>query len=166
MAAMNEAIKLYQQGMGRVNITQNSGQSTIQNSGQNMKPNINPYQQYQQNTVNTSTPQELTLMLYNGLVRFLKLAHQGIEENNIEKSNSYLIRSQDIVTEFMCTLDMQYEVSNGMYLLYDYMNRRLIEANIKKDKAIVEEIIGFAEELRDTWAQAMKLTKQQLANSK
>jgi hypothetical protein len=66
--------------------------------------NRNPYQQYQQSTVNTSTPQELTLMLYNGLVRFLKLAQQGIEEKNIEKANNNLIRSQSIVNEFICNV--------------------------------------------------------------
>jgi flagellar secretion chaperone FliS len=126
--------------------------------------NRNPYQQYQQSTVNTSTPQELTLMLYNGLVRFLKLAQQGIEEKNIEKANNNLIRSQSIVNEFICSLDTQYEVSNGLYAMYDYMNRRLIEANVKKDNSIVEEVIGYAEELRDTWAQAMKLAKQQVVN--
>lgn len=123
--------------------------------------NRNPYQQYQQNTINTSTPQELTLMLYNGLVRFLKLAQQGIEEKNIEKANNNIIKAENIITEFMCTLDMQYEVSKSLFTLYEYMNRRLLEANIKKDKAIVEEITGYAEELRDTWAQAMKLAKQQ-----
>ncbi|HYE08649.1 MAG TPA: flagellar export chaperone FliS [Patescibacteria group bacterium] len=126
--------------------------------------NNNAYKQYQQNSINTATPQELTLMLYNGLVKFLKLAELGIEEKNIEKANNNIIRSQDIITEFMCTLDMQYEVSKGLSALYEYMNRRLIEANIKKDKAIVEEIIGYAEELRDTWAQAMKLVKQQVVN--
>lgn len=123
--------------------------------------NRNPYQQYQQNAVNTSTPQELTFMLYNGLVRFLKTAQQGIEEKEIEKVNSFIIKSQSIITEFMYTLDMQYEISHNLYALYEYMNRRLVEANIKKDKAIVEEVIGYAEELRDTWAQAMKLAKQQ-----
>lgn len=124
----------------------------------------NPYQQYQQNTVNTSSPQELTLMLYNGLVRFLKTAHKGIEEKDMEKASSFIIRSQDIIMEFMSTLDMQYELSNGLFSLYDYMHRRLIEANIRKDKAIVEEITGYAEELRDTWVQAMKLAKQQTVN--
>ncbi|MFZ5354304.1 MAG: flagellar export chaperone FliS [Bacillota bacterium] len=129
-----------------------------------MTPNANPYQQYQQNTVYTATPQELTLMLYNGLVKFIKLAIQGIEEKNIEKANNNIIRAQDIVTEFMCTLDMQYEISNSLMALYDYMNRRLIEANLKKDKAVAEEVLGFAEELRDTWAQAMKIVKQQAVN--
>jgi flagellar protein FliS len=121
----------------------------------------NQYQQYQQNVVNTSTPQELTLMLYNGLVKFLKLASQAIDEKDISKANSNILRAQDIITEFMCTLDMRYEVSKGLMSLYEYMNRRLLEANLKKDKKAVDEVVGYAEELRDTWAQAMKLAKQQ-----
>lgn len=119
----------------------------------------NPYQQYKKNVVNTSTPQELTLMLYNGLVKFLKLAVQSIEENNNEKSNNNIGRAQDILEEFMSTLNMDYDISNNLYSLYDFMYWRLVDANIKKDKAIVEEIIVFAEELRDTWGKAMKLAK-------
>lgn len=119
----------------------------------------NPYQQYQQNSVNTASPQELTLMLYNGLVKFLKMSAQGIEDKEIEKAHNYIIRSQDIIVEFMSTLDMQYDVSKNLMALYDYMNKRLIEANMKKDKSILEEIIGLAEDLRDTWVQAMKIVK-------
>jgi flagellar protein FliS len=103
-------------------------------------------------------------MLYNGLIKFLKLAQEGISENNIEKANNNIQKSQNIIMEFACTLDMQYEVSDGLMALYDYMNWRLIEANIHKDNSIVEEIIGHAEELRDTWVQAMKLAKQQAVN--
>jgi len=161
MAEMSEAIRHYQQGMGRINAMPGSIFNQKQNINITARQNSNPYQQYQQNTVNTSTPQELTLMLYNGLVRFLKFAHQGIEEKNIEKANNYIIRSQAIIMEFISTLDMQYEVSEGLCSLYEYMNRQLIEANIKKDKAIVEEVLGYAEGLRDTWEQAMKLIKQQ-----
>ena len=100
-------------------------------------------------------------MLYNGLVRFLKLAYQGIEEKNIEKANNNIIKSQNILIEFMSTLDMQYEISEELFLLYEYMNRRLIEANFRKDLTIIEEVTGYAEELRDTWEKAMKLAKQQ-----
>lgn len=124
----------------------------------------NAFQQYQNSMVNTASPQELTLMLYNGLVKFLNLAKLGIEEKSIEKTSNYLIRSQDIIHEFMNTLDMSYEVSKGLMALYDYLNIRLIEANIKKDKSIIEEVIMFAEQLRDTWMQAMKLAKQQNSN--
>ena len=125
----------------------------------------NPYKQYQQSVVNTSTPQELTLMLYNGLIKFLKLSAQSIEEKNTEKSNYNIGRAQDILEEFMSTLNMDYDISNNLYSLYDFMYWRLVDANIKKDKTMVEDVIGFAEELRDTWAQAMKLAKgQQVVN--
>lgn len=125
----------------------------------------NPYKQYQQSVVNTSTPQELTFMLYNGLIKFLKLTAQSIEEKSTEKSNYNIGRAQDILEEFMSTLNMDYDISNNLYSLYDFMYWRLVDANIKKDKTMVEEVIVFAEELRDTWAQAMKLAKgQQVVN--
>lgn len=119
----------------------------------------NPYQQYRKNVINTSTPQELTLMLYNGLIKHLKLAIQALEEKNAEGTNNNLVRSQAILEEFMGALNMNYEVSNNLYALYDYMYWRIVDANIKKDKEIVEEVVGFAEDLRDTWNQAMKLAK-------
>lgn len=125
-----------------------------------MTPNTG-INQYQKNAINTASPQELTLMLYNGLVRFIKMSSQNIDEKNIEGANNYNVRAQDILSEFMMTLDMRYEVSNNLMSLYDYMKRRLIEANIKKDKEVLLEVQGFAEELRDTWAQAMKIAKQQ-----
>lgn len=121
----------------------------------------NAYQQYQHNAIYTASPQELTLMLYNGLIKFINLSIQAVEEKSIEKANNNIIRAQDILVEFMSSLDMDYEVSKGLMSLYDYMYRRLIDANLYKDKAILEEVLGFAEELRDTWAQAMKLAKQQ-----
>jgi len=119
----------------------------------------NPYQQYQQNVVNTSTPQELVLMLYNGLIKFLNLGVQAIENKELENAHNNIIKAQSIIEEFMATLDMNYDISKNLYSLYDYMHRRLIDANIRKDKEILEEVLGFARELRDTWAQAMKLAK-------
>lgn len=119
----------------------------------------NPYQQYQQSVINTSTPQELTLMLYNGLVKFLNLGIQAIDEKNMENAHNNILKAQRIIEEFMSTLNMDYDISKNLYSLYEYMNRRLIDANIKKDKEITEEVLGFAKELRDTWAQAMKLAK-------
>ena len=161
MTEMSQAIRSYQMGMGRICARPRNAISPKPCADNSFRQNSNLYQQYKQNTVNTSTPQELTLMLYNGLVRFLKLACQGIEEEDIEKANNNIIKSQNIIIEFMSTLDMQYEISEELFSLYEYMNRRLLEANIKKDKQILEEVTGYAEELRDTWAQAMKLAKQQ-----
>jgi flagellar secretion chaperone FliS len=159
MALQND---LYSQFQRNRFFTQTSTEEVQQDNLITTQPKNNnaAYQQYQNNMVNTASPQELTLMLYNGLIKFLNLSIQGIEEKSIEKASNNLIKSQNIIQEFMNTLNMKYEVSNGLLTLYDYMNSRLVEANIKKDIAIVEEIRGLAEELRDAWIQAMKLAKQ------
>ena len=114
---------------------------------------------YQQQSVQTSTPGELTLMLYNGLVKFLKLSQNELDQKNMEMVNHYLKKSQNIVEELLFTLDRKYEVTHNMARMYEYMLRRLIEANIKKDKAIISEVIGYAEQFRDTWMQVLKLSK-------
>ncbi len=125
----------------------------------------NGYNQYKENSVYTATPEELTLMLYNGLVKFIMLAQSAIDDKNIERANSSIIRAQDIVREFQVTLDMKYEVSKHLDSIYDYMYRRLIQANIKKDNDVLEEVLGMAKDLRDTWTQAMKLAKRQVPSA-
>jgi len=118
------------------------------------------YNKYKENSIFTSSPEELTFMLYNGLVRFILQAEASLGAEDLSKSNNSIIRAQDIVVYFRATLDMKYEVSQGLDALYEYMYRRLIEANVKKDKEILDEVLGFVKELRDTWSQAMKLAKQ------
>ncbi|WP_024832782.1 flagellar export chaperone FliS [Ruminiclostridium josui] len=125
----------------------------------------NGYNQYKENSVYTATPEELTLMLYNGLVKFIMQAQGAIDEKNIERANNSIIRAQDIVREFQVTLDMKYEVSKQLGSVYDYMYRRLIEANMKKDKEILEEVLGMAKDLRDTWTKAMKLARRQISST-
>ena len=120
----------------------------------------NIYNQYKENSALTASPEELTFMLYNGLVKFIMQSQLALEEKKIEKANSLIIKSQNIIREFQSTLDMKYAISQILALLYDYMYRRLIDANIKKDNEIIEEVLGLAKELRDTWAQAMKIAKQ------
>lgn len=120
----------------------------------------NPYAQYKENSVFTATPEELTLMLYNGLVKFILQGMEAIDEKNIRRANDSIIRAQDIIIEFRATLDMKYEIAKNLDRLYEYMYRRLIDANIRKDKTILEEVLGFAKELRDSWQQAMKLAKR------
>lgn len=118
-------------------------------------------QAYKTQQIMTASPQELTLMLYNGAIRFVAESIQAIERNDLPKAHEANMRAQDIIREFMNTLDMQYEVSQGLDKLYDYIEYRLIQANIKKDIAQLEEAKGLLTELRDTWYQAMKLARGQ-----
>ena len=116
---------------------------------------INPYQAYQQNSVMTASPQELTLMLYNGCLKFIKLSKKAMADNKIEDKNTNLIKAQAIIQELRYTLDMDIDLSASLAELYDYMYNRLVEANMKNDIAVLEEVEGYVVELRDTWKQAM-----------
>lgn len=119
------------------------------------------YNAYKQNSINTASPGELTLMLYNGCIKFLQLAKKAIEEKNIEERNTNLQKAQNIITELMVTLNMEYEISKQIYPLYEYMNHRLIDANIHNDIESVDEVIGLATEFRDTWKEVIKTNRQQ-----
>ena len=112
--------------------------------------------QYQQNSIMTATPEELTLMLYNGCIKGIRLAKIGLEDKDYEKANLYLCKAQAIIRELRATLDMKYDISKNLYELYTYFLDRLIEANVKKESAILDEVEQFVSDLRDTWAEAMK----------
>ena len=120
----------------------------------------NPYQTYQSNTVTTASPGELTLMLYNGCLRFMKAARTAMENKEIEKRNENLIKAQNIISELRLTLNMEMEVSKNMMAMYDYILRRLIEANMKNDTAILDEAEVLVTGFRDTWKQAIQLNRQ------
>lgn len=120
----------------------------------------NPYQTYKQNSVMTASGQELTLMLYNGCLRFIKLAKRAMEEKQFEEKNTNLIKAQAIIQELQITLNRDVEVADNMAQLYEYIYNRLIDANMKNDIAILEEAEGHVYELTDTWKQVIKLMKE------
>jgi len=125
--------------------------------------NINPYQQYRQNAVMSAGRGDLTLMLYNGAVKFIRQGMKYIEERNIEGAHNSIVRAQEIISHLNDTLNMEYELSKNLALLYEYINRRLFEANVRKEIETLEEVLGFVEELRDTWAEALKISKSAAA---
>lgn len=116
---------------------------------------------YKQNSVTTASPGELTLMLYNGCLKFLTIAKKAMLDKNIEAKNTNLQKAQAIITELMVTLDMNVPISKEIQPLYDYMNRRLLEANIQNDPAIIDEVAGLVTEFRDTWKEVILLNRQQ-----
>lgn len=114
---------------------------------------------YLEQKIMTARPEELTLMLYEGLVRFLKQGKLFLQSDkkNYEKANNSIQRAQDIIIELRATLDMEIEISNNLDSIYDFMYRRTIDANIEKSPEILDEVIGLAEDLRETWEEAMSL---------
>ncbi|TEB04920.1 Flagellar protein FliS [Pelotomaculum schinkii] len=129
-----------------------------------MADSANPCQQYQQNAVKSAGRGELTLMLYNGAIKFIKLGMKLAGEENIQGAHNAIVRAQEIITHLNDTLNMDYELSAGLASLYDYINRRLVEGNMKKDQDILGEALGLVEDLRNTWAGALKLSKPNMAS--
>lgn len=121
----------------------------------------NPYKAYQSNTVTTASPGELTLMLYNGCLKFIHLTRTAIINENIEEKNINIQKAQNIIHELMVTLKTDTDIGRNMLALYDYANRQLIEANIKNDLSILKEVEGIITEFRDTWKQVIQLNRQQ-----
>lgn len=115
---------------------------------------------YLEQKIMAARPEQLTLMLYDGMVRFLKqgklFMEAGQSRENVPKINNSLQRAQAIMNELQSTLDMDIEISENLDLLYDYMIRRTMEANIDKDIDVLDEVIELAEDLRDTWKEAME----------
>lgn len=120
----------------------------------------NPYQTYQQNTVNTASPGELTLMLYNGCIKFIKQGKQGILDRDYQEKNTNLIKAQNIIQELMITLNMDYEVAQQLMQMYDYIVRRLAEANMQNNIEILDEVEELVVQFRDTWKQVIQINRK------
>lgn len=118
------------------------------------------YSAYQNNKVMTASPAELTLMLYEGAIKFCNIAIIAIENGEIEKAHVNIKKTQRIIEEFRNTLDRQYKVAEDFDRIYVYLLRRLLEANIKKDKEILEEVNMHLRSVRDTWKEVMRRNRQ------
>lgn len=121
---------------------------------------LNAKNVYQNNSVQTASPGELTLMLYNGCLKFIGLARTAIELKNTEQKNTNLLKAQKIIQELMVTLNMDLEISKSMMQMYDYINRRLIEANIQSDVTILDEVEDYVTDFRNTWKEVIQINRR------
>lgn len=119
----------------------------------------NAYAQYNNNKVLTASPQELTLMLYEGAIKFCNIAIMAVEQKDIQKAHTNIMKVERIIEEFQATLDFKYEVANDFNNVYNYIMTRLREANMTKDKEILEEVNAHLHTMRDTWKEVMRLAK-------
>lgn len=123
-------------------------------------PLPNAYAQYNNSKVLTASPAELTMMLYDGAIKFCNIAIAAIEHKEIEKAHVNITKTERIIDYFRQTLDMKYAVAEDFDRVYTYLNQRLVEANIKKDKEILEEVNQHLRTMRETWREVMKKSKE------
>ena len=120
----------------------------------------NGYSNYANNKIMTASPAQLTLMLYDGAIKFTNIAIAGIEAKDIEKAHNNIKRVERIIAEFRSTLDFKYPVAQDFDNVYKYLEYRLRQANVYKDKEMLEEVLKHLRTMRGTWEEVMKLAKQ------
>ena len=120
----------------------------------------NAYAQYNNSKVLTASPAELTLLLYEGDIKFCNIAVLAIEQKEIEKAHTNICKAQRIIEHLMVTLDMKYPVAQDFDNMYQYIDRRLLEANIHKDPEILNEVLTHLHAIKDTWKEVMRINRE------
>lgn len=118
----------------------------------------NGYAAYQNNRILTASPADLTLMLYEGAIKFCNIAIMACEKKDIEKAHIHIRKTDAIIEEFQLTLDHKYPVAKDFDQVYTYLRQRLLQANLKKDPEILEEVLKHLRTMRDTWKEVMQKT--------
>lgn len=114
------------------------------------------YAAYANNRIMTASPAELTLMLYEGAIKFCNIAADAIEKKDVAKAHENIVKVENIIEEFRATLNHKYPVAEDFENVYAYLSQRLVEANVKKDREILEEVLEHLRTMRDTWKEVMK----------
>lgn len=117
------------------------------------------YAQYNNSRILTASPAELTLMLYDGSIRFCNIAADAVERKDIAKAHANITKVENIIDYLRKTLDMEYPVAQDFERMYVYLEKRLVEANLKKDKEILEEVNEHLHAIRDTWKEVMRINR-------
>jgi len=115
----------------------------------------NPYRSYKENSVTTACPEELVVLMYRGLEKYIKQGQIFINEKNYEKANEVLLKAQDIVSELILSLDMDIDISGQLYNLYDFILVCLREGNIKKESSRLEDALPIVTGLKEAWEGAL-----------
>jgi flagellar secretion chaperone FliS len=111
-------------------------------------------------SVQSASKEQLLLMLFDGAIRFLKVARKAMDTNDTKSSHEHLLKTQKILTELMATLDMKAggEPAQNLMALYEYYYYRLVQANLKKDGAMVDEVTEHLVNWRNTWEEAIRIS--------
>lgn len=120
----------------------------------------NPYAKYQDSKILTASPAELTLMLYEGIIKFTNIGITAIENREFQKANTNIMKAERIVDHLSATLNDKYPVANDFRNVYSCIMQALISGNMKKDVAELERALEYSRMIRDTWKDVMKTVEK------
>jgi flagellar protein FliS len=118
----------------------------------------NASQEYLKNAVLTATPEQLQLMLYDGAIRFATRGGEAIRAKDREGAFHALERAQRIVLEMGNGINREVnpQLADQMSAIYDFIYRRLIDANVDQDLAALDEALELLRYQRETWTMLMQ----------
>lgn len=124
------------------------------------------YDAYKDTEIATANQGKLIVMLYDGAIRFLRIAIDNLEPKTYDVANNNIIKAQDIVTELMLSLNMQEggEMAQNLFNIYAYLKKRLLEGNIYKDEKILKEVLTHLDQMKEAWEQASAKAPAQAAS--
>ena len=115
------------------------------------------YNAYKNNSINYASKEQLLLMLVDGAVRYVKQGKDAIINKDMGKAHISLIKCQDIFSELMISLDTaNNQWAESLYKVYGFIKEKLVEANLKKNIDVIDDIIPLIEEIRNTWHEAYR----------
>lgn len=120
---------------------------------------VNVAEIYKNSKEQTASKEEIITMLYEGAIKFCNIAATELELKNMENVNTNLKKAQRIIEELILTLDMRYPVSQDFKQVYEYIVELLVQANVKKDKELLERACNEIRGMRDTWVEVVKRAK-------
>ena len=121
--------------------------------------NASPQDAYKRQDVLTATPADLVVMLYDALKKNIMQARRGLERKNIQSTHDHLMKAQEIVTELVNSLDMNYDISTELLSLYEFMLTSLEDANIQKKPELLTPVIDIVDSLREAWQEIAQSNK-------
>lgn len=123
---------------------------------------VNPYKQYKEQSVETATPGELVIMLFDGAIKNIRQGMNAVTAHHVELAHNSIVKAQSIFEMLRNCLDHNYEISDSLGQLYAYMIERLVYANVHKEIEPLQEVLTFAEELRATWQEAERRSRMEM----
>ncbi len=125
-----------------------------------MNANKQLYDQYKKTSVETTSQGNLVIMLYNGCITNIQKAKQAIRNRETQNAHENIIKAQKIIIELIVTLNMEYDIAQRLFVVYEYIYNQLVDANIRKDITLLDEAESYLADMRDTWQDAILQLKQ------
>ena len=121
---------------------------------------LNPFEQYKKNSVTTMTKGELLILLFDEAIKKLNQGRLLMENNDYDNANISLEKTRKIFNHLIVTLDDKYQISKDLADMYMFFNTEIIKASSTKSTLYIEQILPMVKDLRNTWAEADKITRK------